>query len=75
MVCINFKPNSCLSFVALATIILVALYMHFINMLSFFFNLGLKYDREWLLQGSGGEILTQKKVTEILFFVLYVLNL
>jgi len=49
--------------------------MHFINMLSFFFNLGLKYDREWLLQGSGGEILTQKKVTEILFFVLYVLNL
>ena len=44
--------------------------MHFINI---FFNLGLKYDREWLLQGSGGEILTQKKVNELLFFVLYVL--
>lgn len=26
---------------------------------------GLKYDREWLLQGSGGEILTQKKVPEL----------
>nr|CAB3468709.1 unnamed protein product [Digitaria exilis] len=28
-------------------------------------NFGLKYDREWLLQGSGGEILTQKKVPEL----------
>uniref|UniRef100_A0A0E0E571 Molybdenum cofactor sulfurase n=1 Tax=Oryza meridionalis TaxID=40149 RepID=A0A0E0E571_9ORYZ len=26
---------------------------------------GLMYDREWLLQGSGGEILTQKKVPEL----------
>ncbi|XP_021306239.1 molybdenum cofactor sulfurase isoform X2 [Sorghum bicolor] len=26
---------------------------------------GLKYDREWLLQGSGGEVLTQKKVPEL----------
>lgn len=26
---------------------------------------GLKYDREWLLQGSGGEILTQKRVPEL----------
>ncbi|GJN39087.1 hypothetical protein PR202_gb28183 [Eleusine coracana subsp. coracana] len=26
---------------------------------------GFKYDREWLLQGSGGEILTQKKVPEL----------
>ncbi|XP_020394925.1 molybdenum cofactor sulfurase isoform X1 [Zea mays] len=26
---------------------------------------GLKYDREWLLQGLGGEILTQKKVPEL----------
>ncbi|KAL6873775.1 hypothetical protein ACP4OV_013857 [Aristida adscensionis] len=26
---------------------------------------GLKYDREWLLQGPGGEILTQKKVPEL----------
>lgn len=26
---------------------------------------GLKYDREWLLQGSGGEVLTQKKVPEM----------
>ncbi|KAJ1260323.1 hypothetical protein BS78_10G223400 [Paspalum vaginatum] len=26
---------------------------------------GLKYDREWLLQGSGGDILTQKKVPEL----------
>ncbi|XP_062229533.1 molybdenum cofactor sulfurase [Phragmites australis] len=26
---------------------------------------GLKYDREWLLQGLGGEILTQKKVPDL----------
>lgn len=26
---------------------------------------GLKYDREWLLQGPGGEILTQKRVPEL----------
>lgn len=30
-------------------------------------NLGLKYDREWLLKGSSGEILTQKKVPEMCF--------
>jgi hypothetical protein len=29
------------------------------------FSLGLKYDREWLLQGSDGQILTQKKVTDL----------
>nr|CAD1834558.1 unnamed protein product [Ananas comosus var. bracteatus] len=28
-------------------------------------NIGLKYDREWLLRGLSGEILTQKKVPEM----------
>ncbi|KAJ4810324.1 Molybdenum cofactor sulfurase [Rhynchospora pubera] len=28
-------------------------------------NVGLKYDREWLLKGPSGEILTQKKVPEM----------
>lgn len=39
--------------------------MHLIKYVAFFFIVGLKYDREWLLQGSGGEILTQKKVADI----------
>lgn len=57
--------SSFFPFVALAT----ELQCHYICD----FYLGLKYDREWLLQGSGGEVLTQKKVT--VFFFLYVLNL
>uniref|UniRef100_A0A453SY96 MOSC domain-containing protein n=1 Tax=Aegilops tauschii subsp. strangulata TaxID=200361 RepID=A0A453SY96_AEGTS len=36
---------------------------------------GLKYDREWLLQGSGGEILTQKKVVPELASIRTLINL